>query len=66
MGFKPISEPAPTLSLGALGCAQEGWQGACEMISHQLSWRGEGGVESLQAGPSLHQATEILGLFWGV
>lgn len=36
------------------------------MISHQLSWRGEGGVESLRAGPSLHQATEILGLFWGV
>lgn len=36
------------------------------MISHQLSWGGEDGVENLPAGPSFHRATEILGLFWEV
>lgn len=54
-GLNPSQSLLPTLSLGS-----------CGMISHQLSWRGEAGVENLQAGAFFQQATEILGLFWAV
>lgn len=45
------------------GLARSMWD---DLSSAELERGGWGGVESLQAGPSLHQATEILGLFWGV